>query len=302
MAVITTGNHPKHLWPGVHAFFGQFEKDKMEQWRSLFEEKTSSKNYEEIVQDIGFGLAAIKTQGGSVSYDTTTQGGIARATHVVYGLGYAVTREEIEDNQYEGKSMDRAQSLKRSMRSTKEIVLHNHFNRAFNGSYNIWDGTTLISTAHPTLAGNQSNRLTIDADLSEASLEDLAIQIMNATDERGIRIDLQPQSLHIAPANAFEATRILKSVNQNDTANNATNAIRAMGLFPKGQYVHTYLSDADAFFVKTDALKSQVFFQRRALEFTKDNDFNTENALAKSTERYSFVTAEWRGVYGSQGA
>lgn len=302
MAAITTGSHPKHLWPGVHAFFGIAYNDHGEEWRDLVTVKDSTKNFEEMVLNSGFGLAPVKSQGQSVSFDEDLQGYVTRWTHITYGLGYIVTREEIEDNQYESVSMDRAQSLKISMVETKENVVANVFNRATNSSYAGGDGKELLATDHPTRAGNQSNELTTAADLSESSLEDLIIQIMGAQNERGMKIKLMPQSLHVPRQLWFEANRILMSVLQNDTALNAINALRATNSLPKGIKVNHYFDDSDQWFVKTNAPKGMTLFQRRGLEFTKDNEFSTENAMAKATERYSIAWGDWREWFGSPGA
>lgn len=302
MSTITTGNHPKALWPGVFSMFGMSYNNR-DQWRDLVTVQTSDKHREEMVQNNGFGLAAVKEQGASIGYDTTSQGGTATALHVVYGLGYIVTREAIEDNLYEKLAMGRAKALKRSMVETKNTVVANWFNRGFDTNYPVGpDAVAMFSASHPSSSGNQSNLLSTPADLSEASLEDLVIQANGATDDRGNKIALQVMSLHIPRQLEFEAARILKSVNQNDTANNAVNALRALGTFPEGFKVNNFFTDPDAFFIKTDVSDGLTLFQRRALEFTKDNDFGTENALAKSTERYSIQTGDFRQWYASAGA
>lgn len=302
MGIISTSNHPKHLWPGVADFINAAENDRTQEWKELCEVRTSDKAYEEMVREVGMGLAPIKEQGGSVAYDSTSEGPTSRWTHLTYGLGYIVTREETEDNQYVGKSIDRALSCKIGMMETKENVVANIYNRGFSGSYVGADGVALLSASHPTAAGNQSNLMSTSADLSEAALEDLTIQIMGNTDDRGNKAKLMPQKLIVSRQNVYEATRILKSINQNDTANNAINALRVMNVFPEGVVVNRYLSDPDAFFIKTNARKGIVLFQRRAMEFTKDNDFGTENAMAKFTERYSIFWGEWRALFGSAGA
>jgi hypothetical protein len=303
MSVITTGNHPKALWPGVYSMFGLTYSDHAEEWRDLVEVVQSEQNYEELVQNNGFGLAAVKEQGASVGYDATSQGGTARATHIVYGLGYIVTREEIEDNLYEKLATGRAKALKISMVETKENVVANILNRGFDTNYTGGaDAKPLFSTSHTSQSGNQSNKLATAADLSEASLEDLIIQIMGATNDRGIKIKLMPQSLHVPRQLVFEATRILKSAGQNDSANNAINALKEMNVLPKGVKVNHYLTDPDAWFVKTNVTDGLTLFQRRALEVTKDNDFGTENALAKATERYSVQWGDFRTYFGSEGA
>lgn len=300
--VINTGTHPKALWPGVFAMFGMSYQNR-DEWRDLVRIVTSDKHREEMVQNNGFGLAAIKEQGGSVGYDTTSQGGTATAMHIVYALGYIITREAIEDNLYEKLAMGRSKALKRAMVETKNTVVANWFNRGFDTNYTVGpDVKPLFSASHPSTSGNQSNLLGTAADLSEASLEDLVIQANGATDDRGNKIALQVKSLHIPRQLEFEAARILKSVNQNDSANNAINAMRAMGTFPEGFKVNHFFTDPDAFFIRTDVEDGLTLFQRRELEFTKDNDFGTENALAKATERYSLQIGDFREWYGTPGA
>lgn len=299
---ITTGNHPKSLWPGVKAFFGKTYAEKPMVCEQVFSVMSSDKAYEEVVEETGFGLAPIKAEGQAVSYDTDTQGYVTRYTNVTYGLGAIVTREAIEDNQYESVATRKAAKLARSMRQTKENVHANILNRAFNSSFAGGDGKELLATDHPTLAGNQQNELTVAADLSEASLEDLLILIRLARDSRGLRIQLEGQKLIVPPQLAFEATRIVSSVNQSGTANNDINAMKAMGMLPGGIVVWDYLTDDDAFFITTDAPEGLTTFQRRALALTQDNDFDTENARMKATERYSVGWSDWRGLYGSPGA
>lgn len=302
MAPITTGQHPKLLWPGLQAIFGNMYKDQAEGWSQVFESGTSDKAYEEDQELAGFGLAPVKSEGGSISYDTTVNGFIKRYTNVTYGLGFIVTEEAVEDNQYKAQAEKRVRALRRSMRHTKETVHANVLNRATDSNYTGGDGKELLATDHPTANGTQSNELTTAADLSEAALEDIFIQIMNATDTRGLRIALKPQKL-IVPANlTFEATRIVKSDLQNDTANNAINAIKAMGILPQGIMTWTFLTDTDQWFVKTDAPDGLKSLSRRALSLEKDSDFETGNFKHKATERYSCGWSDWRALYGSPGA
>ena len=301
--IINTGTHPKALWPGVHTMFGMSYQGR-DQWRDLVKVATSDKHREEMVQNNGFGLAAIKEQGASVGYDTTSQGGTATAMHLVYALGYIITQEAIEDNLYEKLATARAMALKRAMVETKNTVVANWFNRGFDTNYNVGpDVKPMFSASHPSTSGNQSNLMATPADMSEASLEDLVIQINGATDDRGNKVVLQTRSLHIPRQLEFEAARILKSIQQNDTANNAINALRALGTFPDGFKVNNFFTDPDAFFIKTDLTDGELtLFQRRELNFEKDNDFGTGNALAKATERYSLQVGDFRGYYASAGA
>lgn len=302
MGVIVSGAHPKALWPGVKAWWGRQYNEHSPEYTDLFLSDTSDKAYEEDVQLTGFGLAPVKLQGGSVSYDDETQGYTTRYTHVVYGLGYIVTREAIEDGQYEVVSKRRAQANAFSMRQTKEIVAANVYNRAFNSSYTGGDGKELLATDHPSIAGTWQNELTTAADICESAIEDLLVLIMTVENEKGLKINLMPQSLHVAPAMWFETNRILKSVFQSDVTNNNINVLKSTNALPGGIKVNHYFSDSDAWFVRTNAPRGMIMYQRRAIEFTQDNDFDTENAKAKSTERYSFGWTDPRALWGSAGA
>lgn len=300
--IITTGSHPKALWPGVEAWWGRKYGEHATEWDKLFEKHTSNKNYEENVQLIGYGVAPVKQQGAGVTYDSEVQGFTTRYTHVAYALGYIVTHEEMQDNLYTEVSMTRAEALARSFRQTKERVGANIYNRAFSSSYTGGDGVALCATNHPnTSGGTYSNKLAVDADLSEAAIEDMVIQIMNATDDRGLLINLMPQSLHVATANHFNAHRILKTPYQLGNANNDLNVVKDLNTIPKGIFVNHYLTAPQALFIRTDAPNGMKYYEREGISFTQDNDFDTMNAKAKSYERYSFGWTDPRAVFGSNG-
>lgn len=300
--IITTGNHPKAYWPGVKRWWGREYTEHPVEWKDLFDVESSDKAYEEDVELTGFGLMPVKPEGDAIQFDSETQGAVKRYTHVVYGMGWICTREEQEDNLYPVVSKRRTKALAFSMRQTEEIVGANVYNRAFTAAFAGADGKEMIATDHPVIGGTQSNELAIAADLSEAALESLNIQIMDARNSRGLNISLTGQKLIIPTSYSYEATRILKSTLQNDTSNNAVNALRVMGTLPKGAAVNHYLTDPDAWFIRTNAPVGPTRYNRRAAEFGNDNDFDTENLKAKATIRFSVGWTDWRGVYGSPGA
>lgn len=304
MAVITRSAHPDALWPGVFEWFGLSYKEQPETYPKLFDTNPSSKHMEIIAESTQFGLAPEKPEGSNIQYDEAREGTKSTFTHKAYGLGYIVTREENEDGQYDALSRARARALAFSMRKTKEIIHWNILNNAFSGSYVGGDGVALCSTAHPTRSGNQANKLSVDADLSEASLEDACKDIMNYKNARGLRIQASPRGLVIPVNEMFNAERYLNSTLRAGTANNDLNAINSMNVFKDGVIVSPYLTDTDAWFITVDiggdkGLKS---FSRRDIDFGKDEDFGTENARAKSTMRFSVGWSDWRALYGSQGA
>lgn len=288
------------VWPGVARWWGLKYDEHKQVWPTLFEVDTSEKNYEEVVEGTGFGLVPLKSEGAAVSYDSESQGSTTRFTHLVYGMGWIATQEELEDNLYMEVAKRRTERLAFSLRCTDETVHANIFNRAFNSSYTGGDGKELCATDHPTIDGTQSNELATAADLSEASLEDLVVQIYNAKNSRGLFANLTPKQLVVAPAEIFNARRILESEKQNDTANNAKNVIG--DVFDNKPVMWQYLSDTDAWFIKTDAPSGLMHFWRRKPAFTTDNDFDTSNAKAKVTSRWVSKHGDWRCLYGTPGA
>jgi len=301
MALITTGSHPKALWPGVYSWFGAKYAEHPQQYSRLFESKSSSKNYEELVEQTGFGLAPVKPEGSGVAYEGHAQGPISRGTNVAYALGYIVTREELADNLYAAVSMARSGQLAFSMAQTRENVGANIYNRAFNSSFTGGDGKSLIASNHPSLAGDQSNIISTAADLSESSLEDLTINILDAKNSKGLQISLQPRSLIIPTALVYEAQRILHSPLRVGTADNDLNALSNLSVIPE-IIVNNYFTDSDAWFVRTNCPDSLCWFDREAVEFTKDEDFDTDNAKAKAYMRFIPFWGDFRGLFGSAGA
>jgi Mu-like prophage major head subunit gpT len=302
---ITRSTHPSDLWPGIKLWFGNKYDDHGKPYKEYFQMETSDKAYEEFVEAYGFGLAAEKAEGQSIQYDTDGEGYKTRAVNKTYGLGYIVTREAVEDGQYKMLSERRASELARSMNSTKCIVHANILNNGFSTSFPIGDGAALFSASHPTYSGNQSNLLTA-ADLTESALETACTRIMLLANARGLKIGARPNTLVIHPENWANACRILDSTLQSgsssDTTNtNNVNALRVKGMVNK-VVADPYLTDTDAWFLTSDIDYGLLSFQRRAMEFKQDNDFDTENAKAKATERYVPVAGDWRGIFGSAGA
>ena len=302
MSVIMTGNHPKALWPGVKAWFGTGYGEHSEEYRDLFEMDTSKQAWEEDVQMSGFGLMPVKEQGKSVTYTGHTQGWTARYTHVAYSLGYIVTFEELLNNLYEKVSKSRAKALGFSKRQTKETVAALVYNRHATSGYNGGDGVVLLSASHPSAAGNWSNILNPAADISEVALEDLCIQIMGATDHNGLKISLMPQKLLVPKELWFEAHRILKSTLQNDSAMNALNVLKSTNAIPGGISMNHYFTDSDAYFMRTNCPDGMKMYQRHSYDLKQDNDFDTDNAKAKTYDYFSCGWTDPRGLYGSPGA
>lgn len=294
---------PKDLEEGLNAHFGMAYRDYPEEFRDVFDLETSRKAFEEDVLNYGFGAASVKAEGGEFALDEGGQAWTARYTHETIALGFVITEEALEDNLYERQGPKYARALARSMRHTKEIKAAAVLNNAFSSSYAGGDGVALLSTAHPLAGGGTfSNKLATPADLSEQALEDIMIQIRRAKDDRGVPVALTAKRLIIPPELEFTAIRLLQSNLRPGGNDNDINALRAKGVFANDPAAITRLTDADAWFIKTDCPEGLKLFQRVGIQRGTMEDFRTGNMQYKCRERYSLGWTDPRSLYGSEGA
>ena len=293
----------KELEPGLNALFGLEYDRYTNETAEIFTTETSDRAFEEEVMLSGFGSAATKAEGASVTFDDAKEAFTARYTHQTSALAFAITEEAIEDNLYDRLGNRYARALARSMANTKQVKGAEILNNAFSSSQLGGDGVVLCSTAHPTVSGtNLSNTFTTQADLSETSLETALINIAAFIDERGLKISIQGTKLILPKELQFTAERILKSPLRVGTADNDINAIANMNMIPEGYRVNHYLNDTNAWFIKTDTPNGFKHFVRAALRTAMEGDFDTGNVRYKARERYSFGFSDPRCVYGSSGS
>ena len=250
----------------------------------------------------GFANASVKPEGQGVTYEDAQETFTARYTHETVALAFSLTEEAVEDNLYDKLSTRYTKALARSMANTKQVKAANVLNRAFNNSYLGGDDKELCATDHPTLSGNQKNELSTAADLNETSLEQALIDIADMKDERGLKIALRGMKLIIPVNLQFIAERLMKSSGRVGTADNDVNALKSMGMIPQGYTVNNFLTDTDAFFIKTDAPNGLKHFTRAPIRTAMEGDFDTGNVRYKARERYSYGWSDWRGIFGSPGA
>jgi hypothetical protein len=289
----------KELEPGLNALFG-LEYDRYEnEHAEIFDEESSDRAFEEEVMLGGFSTAPVKGEGNAINFDSAQETYTARYTHDTIALAFSITEEAIEDNLYDRLAGRYTKALARSMAQTKQIKAASILNNAFNAANPIGDGAALCSNAHPSLSGNQRNVLQVTADLNETSLEQMLIDIAGLTDERGLKIAVRGMKLVIPKELQFIAERVLNSNLRSGTADNDANAMKNMGMLPEGAVVNHFLTDTDAFFIKTDAPNGFKYFNRSPIKTAMEGDFDTGNMRFKARERYSFGVSDWRSVFGS---
>jgi len=298
---ISRGQLVKELEPGLNALFGLEYKNYANEHAEIFDTENSDRAFEEEVMLSGFANAPIKAEGTSVSFDNAQETFTARYTHETLALAFAITEEAIEDNLYDRLASRYTKALARSMANTKQVKAANVLNNAF-ATANGGDGKALCATDHPIAAGTDRNELSTAADLNETSLEQSLIDIAAMTDERGLKIAAQGVKMIVPSALQFTAERLMKSSGRTATADNDINAVVSKGMVPQGYVVNHYLTDTDAFFIKTDVPNGLKHFVRSPMKTAMEGDFTTGNVRYKARERYSFGFSDWRGIFGSPGA
>ena len=292
----------KELEPGLNALFGLEYKRYDNEHAEIYDVENSDRAFEEEVMLSGFGNAQVNGEGAGVSFDDAQETFTARYSHETIALAFAITEEAIEDNLYDRLASRYTKALARSMANTKQVKAASVLNNAFNANFKGGDGKALLADDHPTLAGSFKNELATSADLNETSLEQSMIDIAKMTDERGLKIAARGLKMIIPSELQFTAERLMKSQGRVGTADNDINAINSMGMVPQGYVVNHFLTDSDAFFIKTDVPNGLKMFVRAPIKTAMEGDFDTGNVRYKARERYSFGFSDPRGLFGSPGA
>ena len=293
----------KELEPGLNALFGLEYARYDDESAEIYDKESSERAFEEEVMLSGFGSAPVKQEGSAITFDDAQEAYTARYTHETIALAFSITEEAIEDNLYDRLASRYTKALARSMSNTKQVKGAATLNNAFDSTFTGGDGKELCATDHPLVNnGTLRNEPSTDADLNETSLENALIDIAAYVDERGLKVSVRGQKLIIPPALQFVADRLLESTLRPGTADNDINASRNMGMLPQGYVVNHYLTDTDAWFIRTDAPRGFVHFERMSMSTKMEGDFDTGNVRFKARERYSFGYSDPRCVYGSKGA
>lgn len=303
MSVMTRSQLLKELLPGLNGLFGLEYKRYPDEHKEIFDTETSDRSFEEELKLSGFAAAGVKTEGAAIDYDSAQESYVSRYTHETIALGFKITDEAIEDNLYDSLSARYTKALARAMAYTKQVKAASILNNAFSGSYLGGDGKRLCATDHPLVGGgSNSNTLSTHADLNETSLEDALIRIAAWTDERGLLIAARGMKLILPTALQFVATRLLKSEMRVGTADNDVNAIVNSSAMPGGFTINHWLTDTNAWFIKTDVPNGLKMFQRVPLKTAMEGEFETGTVRYKARERYSFGWSDHLGIWGTSGS
>ena len=291
------GNLPELLWPGISTIWADTYRRYPPLWKRMLITRRATKAFEKEQGVTGFGTAGEKDHADSVPFVDMLQGYQREYVMITYALGTIITRELMEDEQYNVIN-NVPRMLAESMRQTEEIVSASVFNLGFSTMLGA-DGQTFFSPLHPNVrGGTQRNITAVASDLTQASLEQAYIDIHDWQDDSQLRINLMPEKLLVAPTNRFVGEKILGTKFAVGSADNDINPMA-------GQLeliVNPFLTDPDAWFVLTNSKAGATFYRRRNAEITRDNEFDTEVLKTKTTGRFAVGVTDWRYAYGSAGA
>jgi len=275
-------------------------RERAEIYRMIVNVKDSNRAYEEDFAHSGFGPLAPKGELESTILDEPIKLGGTRFVHKTYALGFEISEEMREDDQY-GLMGELAGDLGKSSRFTAELFGHDVINNGFTATKYVGrDGLSLFNLAHTVAGtgGTVGNRPTADVDLSQAALEAAWGAFQSQVDDRGMFIEMQPAVLLIHPDQVLFARRLLESSGYPGGNFNDINPL--MGAF---RIVSSpYLTDRDAWYILAAPNEHDIrFYWRRKPDTRTWDDPDSEGTIHKISQRHSTGFGDWRGTYGSPG-
>jgi hypothetical protein len=306
--MIHEGNYGKLLEPGLRKIFMETYKELPEQFSQVFNVNTSKKAMETDLRMGGFSMWDEKGTTDSTKYEDPTLTDTVVYKHTTFSKGFIVEKELVDDEMY-GQIKKMPKALARAARSTIETKAASVFNNAAIASPRNWKGEALVGT-HALLGGGTTTNAIGNLVLSEANLETALKLASEQVDERGLKIQMNPNILVVSRKNQFVAEKIAKTesvpvVNIGADSGGTVPTFASLDYNPmKGRFkvvVLDYLDPAneDNWFLLDSSLHELNFFWRERLNFKSTTDFDTDQAKYKGRFRISYGWSDHRGVLGA---
>lgn len=300
-----TGAFSELLWPGIESIFGDTYADYETIWPRLVDIHQSDKQFEKYQGLTNYGLAGLKDQGAGIPYRDKYQGFPREIINYFYGIGSTITYEMMRFEQYD-KFNAIPQQLAQSIRRTEETVVAALLNNAFSTATSptlTADGVSLCNSAHLLVASSSTLRNTpaTASDLSQTALEQAYIDISAFVDDQNLPIVVMPKLLIVPKESQFLARKILNTEYEVDSGNNTINPVSKSNS-PIDMLWSPWLTDSDAWFIKTDVKDGLIFQNVDEVSLDRDNDFDTKNMKFSAMRGFGVGAANYLGYYGSPGA
>lgn len=304
--VMATGAFSEDLWPGIEAWFGDGYTDWEPIWEKLVDVHSSDKQFEKFQGITNYGLAGVKDQGAGIPYRDKFQGFPREIINVSYGIGSTITYEMMRYDQYD-KFKSIPEQLAKSVRKTEETVVANLLNNGFSTATNptlTADGKSLFNSSHLLVAAagtTQKNMPTTASDFSQTALEQMYIDVGNFVDDQNLPIVVTPKRLIVRVEQMHLVRKVLETEYAVDSGNNTINPV-SKARMPLDVVVTPWITDTDAWFVKTDEPDGLVLTDVDPVMLDRDNDFDTKNLKFSAMRLFGVGAVNHLGYYASPGA
>lgn len=285
------------LLPGLAAIEGKYPQIPA-RFREYLSTGTSRMAVERFVEMRYTGLAQLKTEGGATTFDNAPgERWVYNLEHRSIGLGFAMTRESLDDNLYKDQFAPQTMGLLESFAQTKDIFAAtllntiNTYNPQIGG-----DGVALAATNHPIDNGVYANTPSVQLDLNEAALETSLNAIRTFPDQAGMLTLARGRKMIVPLALQWAAERLTKTELRTGTANNDISAIVSTGALPEGYSVVEYLTSNFAWFLLTN-VQGLLYYDRIGFEMDLQVDPTTGNLMVIGYERYGIGYKNPRAIY-----
>jgi len=285
-------------------FFDTYEMQQL-LYPQLFDVKASTKAYEDRVAVARLGTFATKPEGTPISFEDPVQGTQVRTTHQTFGLGFRITMEMLQDDQF-GIMSQMAGDLAESAADHQERLAWGLINDGFTGTtYTGLESDTLFTSTHTLLKGstatvNRTNILSPAVALSQTGIEDVLNLASVAESDEGRFINVRPTTLVIHPNEQHNAYVLLNTEQKPGSNENDRNTVTSSrsGLVPM---TVPYLSSTTNWFVFGEKSKHTLCYNERMdLDFNSTVDSDTRDMKNTAVYRASVMFSQWRSSWGSQ--
>lgn len=299
---------PDILDPAYRKIYGDEIRQLPQQVFTIFNTDSSVKNIEKDSSATGLSKLVQTSESAPVTYEDEVEGFNVVYTHKKFTKGTSVSQELWEDDQF-GIMRRKPQNLANAKIRTQEQFGADIFNFGFtNGGggtapFTGPDSVSLFNASHPREDNGAAQSNYITADLSEDSIENALVTMVQTLDGKGQLFLVEPQVLMVPPALEKEARILMDSMQRTGTTNNDINPYKGKLEVKVWKYLGSAAGGSDtAWYIYDRAVHELNWFNRSDLGLQGPNwDFDTGTARWKVVCRWSAGWSNWRGVYGSLG-
>lgn len=240
--------------------------------------------------------------GEPITYEDAVIGPKVMGVDKEFGLGFAVSRKLMEDDQY-GKANASSKYLAHAGRMTSEYRSAALLDDAFTGTtFKGIDGLSLCNTAHTVINSSITiaNRPAADVGFSMTGVTACFDLFQVMKDEAGDPIKIWPDTI-VLGNNAGDVNRSMQIFQGGKlepfTGENQDNPVAKRMPSPKIVLSH-FKASLKSYFLVDSRWNDAWYLTRRAMSFEDTHDFQTGAALFKATTRFLIWFVNWRGWVG----